>query len=165
MSKPSPHTLLLTFLTAILTSDFPSLTNAPGLLRAMNTLPSFEQGETCKNVVTLLERVQLADPSSPDFDDDNKGLSWGHYQFTAGGLSPTSVLTTWKGIGSVATAFKLVAAALKTCKEARLLCVNTGTQKASGFISDVYLDQTLECLENCWVSAGGVCIDILPPSS
>ena len=69
----------------------------------MNTLPLFEQHETCKNIMTLPEHVQLANPSSLDFDEDNKGLSWGHYQFMAGGLSPTSVLTTWKGIGSVAT--------------------------------------------------------------
>ncbi|KAI9429042.1 hypothetical protein H4582DRAFT_2090247 [Lactarius indigo] len=58
-------------------------------------------------------------------------------------------------VGSVATAFKLVAAALKICQEARLMCTNAGTPKTSGFISNIYLEKILECLENCWVGAGG----------
>jgi hypothetical protein len=119
---------------------------------------SFQQGETSEKVTTLLERVQSADPGLPDLDEDDVGQGWGHYQFTAGGLSPSSVLTSWQDVGSVDTAFKLVAAAIKTCQEARLMCANAGTPKTTGFISDVYLEKTLECLEKCWVDAGGVCI-------
>ncbi|KAI9446301.1 hypothetical protein H4582DRAFT_2052374 [Lactarius indigo] len=142
-------------LIAVLTSDFPSLTNAVALIRSMNAQMSFKQGKASDNVTTLLERVQFADPGSPDIDEDNMCLSWGHDLFTAGGVSPSSSLTTWENVGSVATAFKLVAAALKTCQEARLMCANVGTPKTSGFISDVYLEKILECLQNCWVGAGG----------
>ncbi|KAI9452381.1 hypothetical protein BJY52DRAFT_1190328 [Lactarius psammicola] len=142
-------------LIAILTKDFPFLTNAPSLLNSMNAQMSFKRGETSKNVSALLERIQFADPNSPDIDEDNLGQSWGHYQFTAGGLSLSSSLTTWEDVGSVTTAFKLVAAALKTCQEARMMCTNAGTLKTGGFISDVYLEKIVECLQNCWVGAGG----------
>ena len=142
-------------LTAVLTSKFPSLTNAPALLRSMNAQPLFKQGETSQNVITLLERIQHADPDSPDLDEDNRGASWGHYQFTAGGLTLSSSLTTWRDVGSVATAFKLVAAALKTCQDARRICANISV---SAFLSDVYLGLTLERLEECWVGAGAVSV-------
>ncbi|KAH9077347.1 hypothetical protein EDB83DRAFT_2311863 [Lactarius deliciosus] len=142
-------------LIAVLTSDFPSVTNAASLIRSMNAQASFKQGKPSINVTALLERVQFADPGSPDIDEDNTCQSWGHDLFTAGGISPSSSLTTWEDVGSVATAFKLVAAALKTCQEARLMCVNARTPKIDGFISDIYLEKILECLEKCWVGAGG----------
>ncbi|KAH9023522.1 hypothetical protein EDB83DRAFT_2320143 [Lactarius deliciosus] len=41
-------------------------------------------------------------------------------------------------------------------QEARLMCSNAGTPIMSGFISDIYLEKILKCLENCWVAAGGV---------
>ncbi|KAH9159724.1 hypothetical protein EDB89DRAFT_2083115 [Lactarius sanguifluus] len=122
-------------LIAVLTSEFPSLTNAPPLLHSMNAQSSFKEGKPSKQVVTLLERVQFADPCSPDIDEDNTCQSWGHYQFTVGGISPASSLTNWQEVGNVTTAFKLVAAAIKT---------------------DIYLEKILKCLENCWFAAGGV---------
>src|ERR1700677_3237349 len=126
----------------------------------MDAQPSFKQGEPSEKVTTLLERVQYADPDSLDIDEDNKGQSWGHYQFTACGISPSSSLTTWQDIGSVAIALKLVAAALKTCRDARVMCTNAGIPKTNGFISDIYLEQTLDHLEKGWVGAGGVCTHI-----
>ncbi|KAI9439804.1 hypothetical protein H4582DRAFT_2056505 [Lactarius indigo] len=149
-------------LIAVLTSEFPALTNAVALVRSMNAQMLFKQGKSSHNVTTLLKQVQFADPGSPDIDEDNTCLSWGHDLFTAGGISPSSSLTTWEDVGSVATAFKLVAAALKTCREARLMCTNTGTPQTGGFISDVYLEKILECLENCWVGAGGVITSRVP---
>ncbi|KAH8977391.1 hypothetical protein EDB92DRAFT_2119960 [Lactarius akahatsu] len=143
-------------LIAALTSEFPSLTNGPQLIYSMNAQLSFKEGEPSEQVATLLERVQSAVPCSPDIDEDNTYESWGHYQFTAGGISPASSLTSWEKVGSVATAFKLVAAAIKTCRDARSMCSNAGTPKTSGFISDVYLEKVLECLKSCWVGAGGV---------
>ena len=122
----------------------------------MNAHSSFKQGETSQKVATLLERVQSADPGSPEIDEDNRNLGWGHEQFTAGGLTPSTSLTSWQDVGSVSTAFKLVAAAIKTCREARLMCANAGTPKTSGFVSDIYLAQILEYLKKCWVDAGGV---------
>ena len=124
----------------------------------MNAHSSFKQGETSQQVATLLERVQSADPGSPEIDEDNRNLGWGHEQFTAGGLTPSTSLTSWQDVSSVSTAFKLVAAAIKTCREARLMCANAGTPKTSRFISDIYLAQILKYLEKCWVDAGGVCI-------
>jgi len=123
----------------------------------MNAQLSFMQSETSENVSALLERVQSTDPALPDFDEDNKLESWGHYQFTAGSISPSTSLTSWREVGSVATAFKLIVAALKTCREARSMCKYAGKTKVGGFLSDVYLEQTLVRLEQCWLSAGGVC--------
>jgi hypothetical protein len=143
-------------LTAILTAEHPSLTGAPTFLRSLNTEPSFKQGEPSHNLLALLERVQSADPNSLDIDEDNMGESWGHYQFTGGNLNLASSLTTWQDVGSIAIAFKLVAAALKTCQEARLICANAGVTLTKGFLSDVYLEKTLNALKTCWVGAGGV---------
>ncbi|KAI9436828.1 hypothetical protein H4582DRAFT_2077786 [Lactarius indigo] len=152
----SAHAITDCVLIAVLTSEFPSLTNAAWLLHSMNAQSSFKEGEPSKQVMTLLEHVQLMDPGSPNINEDNTCQSWGHYQFTAGSISPASSLTNWQEVGSVTTAFKLVVAAIKTCQEARLMCSNARMPKTSGFISDVYLEKTLKCLENCWVGAGGV---------
>ena len=122
----------------------------------MDMQSTFKQGPPSENVTTLLNNLQYADPSSPDINEDNPCQSWGHDQFTAGGISPSSSLSTWQDIGNVTTAFKLVAAALKTCQKARLMCVNAGVLKMSNFVSDVYLEQVLERLEKCWVDAGGI---------
>ena len=123
----------------------------------MNAQWTFKQGDASGNVMTLLGRVQAADPGSLDIDEDDTCQSWGHYQFTASGISPSSSLTTWQDIGSVATAFKLVAAALKTCQEARMMCVNARIPQTN-LLSDVYLEQILDALERCWVGVGGVCV-------
>lgn len=128
----------------------------------MNAQSTFEQGKPSEKVATLLEHVQFADPGSPDIDEDNSCQSWGHDQFTASGISPSSLLTTWQDIGDVTTAFKLVAAALKTCEEVRLMCANTRAPKTAGFISDVYLEQTLDIIKKCWVDAGGVRLHKFP---
>ena len=122
----------------------------------MDTQPSFKQGKPSEHVTALLERLECADPGSPDIDEDNTGQSWGHYQFTAGGISPSSSLTTWQDVGSVAVAFRLVAAALKTCQEARKMCAGTGMPMPCSYVSDIYFEQTLERLEKCWAGAGGV---------
>lgn len=143
-------------LTATFASEFPSLIDGLNLIRSMNAMPTFKQGKPSEKVTTLLDRIQFADPSSPDYNEDDLGSSWGHSQFTAGDLNLSSSLTSWQDVGSVAIAFKLVAAALKTCREARLMCANAGTPKTTGFISDVYLEKTLEFLQSCWVGAGGV---------
>ena len=126
----------------------------------MNAQSTFKQGKPSDKVATLLERLQSAAPGSPDIDEDNSCQSWGHYQFTAGFISPTSSLTTWQDVGDVATAFKLVAAGLKICEEARLMCANAGAAKTTGFISDDYLKQTLDLIEKCWVDAGGVRLNL-----
>lgn len=115
-----------------------------------------QQGKLSQNFTTLLEYIQSADPNSPDFDEDNKYQGWGHYQFTAGGLNLLSSLTLWQDVGSITFAFELVAAAIKTCWEAWLMCANARKLTAGGFISDAYLQETLNGLKKCWIGAGGV---------
>ena len=127
----------------------------------MNRQPAFKQGTPSEQVTTLLERIQFADLALPDIDEDNVGQSWGHYQFTAGGVSPSSSLTSWEVVGNVATAFKLVAAGLKTCQDVRTMCVNTGTLQTAGFVSDIFFKQILDLLEKCWTEAGGVRVQLL----
>jgi hypothetical protein len=122
----------------------------------MNAEPLFKQGAPSDQVTTLLKNVEFADPGSPDISKDNTCQSWGHDQFMAGGISPMTSLTSWQDVGNIATAFMLVATALKTCREARLMCANIGAPETGGFISDIYLEQTLRHLEECWVGAGGV---------
>ena len=122
----------------------------------MNKQSSFKQGQSSKNVTTLLKRVQSADPGSPDVDKEEMGVSWGHELFMAGGISLSSSLASWQDIGSVETAFMLVAAAIKTSQEVCLMCANARTPKTAGYISDVYLEKILESIETCWVGAGGV---------
>ena len=127
----------------------------------MNRQPAFKQGTPSEQVTTLLERIQFADLASPDIDEDNVGQSWGHYQFTAGGVSPSSSLTSWEVVGNVATAFKLVAAGLKTCQDVRTMCANAGTLQTTGFVGDIFFKQILDLLEKCWTEAGGVRIQLL----
>ncbi|KAF8262989.1 hypothetical protein EI94DRAFT_1704351 [Lactarius quietus] len=115
---------------AILTSDFPLLKNTPHLIHSMNAQWSFTEGEPFENVATLLEHVQFADPGILDLDEDNMGKGWGHYQFTA-------------GCGSIATAFKLVAAAIETCQEARLMDTNTTTPRQADLSATYTLKELL----------------------
>ncbi|KAI0257839.1 hypothetical protein BC834DRAFT_919305 [Gloeopeniophorella convolvens] len=153
-------------LIGILSSDFPSLTSVPTLLRAMDANRSFKQGSPSESFTALLERIQHADPMSPDISEENMEENWGHDQFTGGDLTLTSTLTSWKEIGNVTAAFELIAASIKTCKDARLMCERVGKPTTtSGFISDVYLEKVLEKIEACWAGAGGGIISPtrLPP--
>jgi hypothetical protein len=120
----------------------------------MSKQSSFKQGEPSPNVTMLLEHIQFANPGSSGIDEDNQAQNWGHYQFTAGGISPSSALTTWQDFGNVATAFKLVAAALKICQDTRAMCADT--EMPPDFLCDVFFNQILERLKKCWVGAGGV---------
>ena len=129
------------------------------LLCSMIAQPLFEQGQPGKlsqNFSTLLKCIQSANPNSPDFNEDNKGQGWRHYQFTAGGLNLSSLLTLWQDVGSIASAFQLVAATIKICWEARVMCANAGKSTVVGFISDAFLQETLDALKRCYIGAGGV---------
>ncbi|KAF8258724.1 hypothetical protein EI94DRAFT_1707732 [Lactarius quietus] len=135
----------------ILTSNFPALTSAPSLMCSMNIQPLFKQGNAFQNVITFLKHLQSADLASLDFDEDDKGKGWGHYQFMAGGITLSSSLTTWQEVGSVSTTFKLVVAALTMCQEAWQMC----RWNANEWLHQQYLPRnTLECLEQCWVAVG-----------
>lgn len=144
------------FVLAILLAKFPFITKGPSLLCSMNMEPLFKQGEASTNVTTLLEHIKFADPGSPDIDEDDRGLCWGHYQYTAGGLTLLSSLTSWQDISSVSTAFQLVAAAIKMCQDAQTMCTVNETPMMGGFLSNVYLKKTFDFLKSCWVGTGGI---------
>jgi hypothetical protein len=74
------------------------------------------------------------------------GASWGHHQFTAGDLTCTRVLDSWDNVGGPMHVVRLIAAALKTCRAARLLCQDLVPQPP--FLADVYLQNVVERL---WV--------------
>jgi hypothetical protein len=91
-----------------------------------------------------LHQIENADPNNPEFDEDNINGSWGHRQFTSGGMRISTVLRSWDQIGSMA-ACKLIAAALKTCKVARFMCSERNIS-ATSYLADVYLKETVEAL-------------------
>ncbi|GBE83672.1 hypothetical protein SCP_0507270 [Sparassis crispa] len=105
------------------------------------------------SVITFIERIENADPNSPDLSEDDLGTAWGHYQFTAGSMTSSSTLVSWDGIGSEA-ARRLIAASIKTCKVARHVCFVSGI-KMNAYLSDAYLETTVEILWRLWKAAGG----------
>lgn len=134
---------------------------AINLVEALQANPDFTTGEPSSNFLEFLHRVETADPAafSPELDEDELGVSWGHSQFTSGSLTCTKVITTWSDVGSPLYACKLLAAALTTCYVARwLVCkeVDLETMVLPSFLSDNYLTNTAELLWSCWQTAGGV---------
>ncbi|KAF8871298.1 hypothetical protein BD779DRAFT_1680501 [Infundibulicybe gibba] len=127
---------------------------ATELLDAMSLRPDFEASQPSSDVMALLTRIENADPNSDEFSEDDSNGSWGHYQFTAGGLTCTSALLNWRSIGNTETACRLIAAALKTCKIARHVCFNRDIE-VNSFLSDAYLENVIEKLWEVWTAAGG----------
>ena len=121
----------------------------------MDACPDFRSSPPSANLKLCLTRIEKADPNDTTIDEDNKGVGWGHHQFTAGSMTCTSVMTSWEDIGNAGTACKLIAAAICTCKVARYVCEKMNI-KATSYISDMYLGQVIETLWNLWNLAGGV---------
>jgi hypothetical protein len=134
---------------------FPGNQEAIDLLNAMESSPEFKVGKSSDDFATFLERINNANPNEPTLSEDDLDASWGHYQFTAGRLTCTMVLTSWDVIGSCSNACDLIAAALKTCKVARHLCFEREVEAAS-YLSDIYLENIISKLWDLWKSAGGV---------
>ena len=99
----------------------------------------------------FIDRIERADPSTED-NEDNMDLSWGHTvtQFTSGSLTCSSVLVSWPAVGNVATAFRLLAAAVKTAKVARQLCFTKGISNTESYLADSYIQNIIELLWTCW---------------
>jgi hypothetical protein len=106
-------------------------------------------------MLSFLDRIENADPNSPDLSEDDLNASWGHYQFTAGGQTISMVLTSWKSVGNTSVARRLLAAALKTSKVARHVCFERAVEPSS-FLSDVYVQLLVDKLLDLWKDAGGV---------
>lgn len=129
---------------------------AISLIEAFEAHPTFTTDKPSDNFVEFLQRIETADHMAfedPD-NEDNTNESWGHYQFTAGSLTCTRVISSWDRIGSPANACKLIAAALTTCQVARWLCKDRKPQPS--FLSDNYLTEIINLLWSSWKSAGGV---------
>lgn len=116
-------------------------------LNLLSTTPSalYPDQDPSENVAALILRIEAADPNCETISENDTNAGWGHYQFTAGSLTLSTVLTAWKDVGNVSTAFRLLAASIKTCRVARHMCFQRGLRPLS-YISDIYLDRTVDTL-------------------
>ncbi|KAF7965365.1 hypothetical protein HWV62_44117 [Athelia sp. TMB] len=114
------------------------------------------RGNTLPEFLEFLEHIETADPQAFNEieDEDNLGSNWGHYQYTAGKLTLTSVIKAWASIGSPSYAIQLLAASLTTCNVARWLCL-THSVPPSCYLSDNYLAELATLLWSHWKAAGG----------
>ena len=121
------------------------------LLQELNREHLVHNGVPSADVLQFIDQIERADPSAED-NEDNMDLSWGHTQFTSGRLTCSSVLVSWPAVGNVATAFRLLAAAVKTAKVARQLCFTKGISNTGGsdYLADAYIQNIIELLWTCW---------------
>lgn len=118
----------------------------------MDKATNIKTCEPSRHVVSLLDRVDSADPDSVDVDEDNTNENWGHMQLTGGGLTICSALVDWEAVGNTSTAFKLIVARARTCKVARALCAVRGCSPMA-YLADDYFELLLEQLQCCWEGA------------
>lgn len=119
------------------------------LLQEMNHQYSEHDGVPSADILQFIDRIEHADPSAED-NKDNLNLSWGHSQFTSGGLTCSSVLVSWPAVGNVSTAFRLLAAAVKTAKVAWQLCFTQSISNTGNYLADAYIQNIVELLWKCW---------------
>ncbi|TFK17497.1 hypothetical protein FA15DRAFT_710733 [Coprinopsis marcescibilis] len=116
--------------------DFPRLANATALLDRLQHIFNHPgpnpPGTPDRKVLDFISRIETADPNSPTLSEDDKDAGWGHYQFTE--------------VGDCATAYRLIAAALKTCRVARFVCTDRKLMDVKSYLSDMYLDLLIEQL-------------------
>ncbi len=115
------------------------------LLQELNHEHSKHNGDPSTNLLQFIDRIECTDPLAED-DEDNTNLSWGHSQFTSGGLTCSSVLGSWSAVGNVSTAFRLLAAAVKTAKVARQLCFIRGISNTGHYLADAYIENIVDLL-------------------
>lgn len=97
------------------------------------------------DVCAFLSRIEDANPSSPDISEDDNNLQWGHYQFTAGNLTISRVLTSWDSVGGVPIAYRFLAAAIKTHRVAVSICFQRKI-KGKPTLSFIYLSHLVDQL-------------------
>jgi len=73
----------------------PPIPHAIALLDAMAASPDFKSSTPSDNVAAFLNRIEATDPNSSEIEEDDSNQSWGHWQFTAGGLTITNVIRDW----------------------------------------------------------------------
>lgn len=123
------------------------------LLNAMGANPNFKMGPTPTLTSNFIFQIESADLAMPDISEDDHYASWGHYQFTSGSMTISSVLKSWDLVGSTATACMLIAATIKTCKVAHHICFEKGIM-TTNYLSNAYLANIVE--SNLWNDVGGV---------
>lgn len=129
----------------------------------MEANPEFGGGSPSNDVAAFITRIEEADPNSASLSEDDMGVSWGHYQFSAGALTCSSVLKSWASVGNNMTACRLIAAAVKTCKVARHVCGQQSILPTS-YLADSYLERVIDLLWAAWDKAGGVSLSLLMTS-
>ena len=105
----------------------------------MQNDPEFSCGEPSPNMTAFLKRIESADPNDDSIDDDEKGVSWGHYQFTAGNMQYSTVITSWKAVGNTKIACWLIAAAVRTSMVAKYICKKQRLP-TTALLSNIYVD-------------------------
>ncbi|EGN98776.1 hypothetical protein SERLA73DRAFT_152597 [Serpula lacrymans var. lacrymans S7.3] len=119
-------------LKTIITRNFDSNSFGINLLNAMELSTDFSPGPPSSLMLKFIERIERADPNSPEFDEDDHGVSWGHHQFTSGSMTSSSVLTSWTAIGK-----------------------DFALDLSLTFLADNYLNNILEQIWAAWKAAGG----------
>ena len=117
----------------------------------MQNNTSFQLGAPSADILAFLERAEHADPNSPDISDDDKDACWGHYQLPGS----SSLLASWRNIGNIVVACRLIAVTIKSCKVARHLCFLKQINPSS-YLSDIYLSEIINSLWSAWKVATGI---------
>ncbi|KAF8995355.1 hypothetical protein BDQ17DRAFT_1430405 [Cyathus striatus] len=100
----------------VLLQDFPWLEAMQDLITSMKASPDFWSQNPLASLMAFIEQIETADPNDDAIKEDDKGVGWGHYQFTSGSMTCSLVLKCWADIGNTATTCKLIAAAIRTCQ-------------------------------------------------
>ncbi|KAM6499838.1 hypothetical protein JOM56_005346 [Amanita muscaria] len=145
---PSIDNLISIFQADFPQNSFPNHDAALALLQSFKAQPKFVANDPSESLMNLIKETEGADPND-ELDEDENGLNWGHRIFSQrlGNLS-------WQDIGSTVVACRLIAAVIKTCKQARHACAKLGIR--GSYISDSYLDRVIDILreEYEWKGAG-----------
>ena len=94
--------------------------------------------------MSFIMEIEAADPND-EADEEENGLNWGHrlYSHKLG-----NIITSWEDVGNAQVARRLIAAVIKTCKQARHVCAKLGV--SGSYISDSYLDRMIDILRESW---------------
>ncbi|KAM6497289.1 hypothetical protein JOM56_007762 [Amanita muscaria] len=149
---PSIESLKMFFRT-----DYSHIAAGSKLMDAFELNPTFGNNEMSEDVKGFLCRLETADPNDPSIDDDEKGLAWGHCQFTANPVPWRSVFASWGSIRKPANACLVIAAAMRTCSVARHVYYQGSEASEASFTADAYLQELTELILEVWISADGVC--------
>lgn len=123
---------------------------------------NFERGDPPSLAESFLCRIESANPNDSSLDEDNTGLSFGHYQFTAGSVNCVSVFKSWADIGNTDFACRLLAAAIRTSRIARAFCKQKNIAVTGSFLSDSYVEIVVNHVWKIWSDAHQVRYSILP---